>query len=165
MAVIRFGKGTSDYVLWLAKLEEGQDAIAKKAIYEGAKIMAVEIENNLDALPTDKFRYLEEGEKFSGVPERQKADLIASFGIAEIKQSELGNWNTKLGFDGFGSLPTNAYPYGLPNNLLARAIESGSSVRVKTPFMKKSVDAAKGRVEAKMAEVVETEIKKIVEGK
>ncbi len=144
----------------LMKLGNQTDEIAKKAIYAGAKIVTDEIRRNLENLPEDQFRYLEEGEKFNGVPESQKRDLSESLGITPIQRDNDGNWNAKVGFDDYGSFPTKKYPKGVPNTLLARAIESGSSVRMKTPFVRPAIRKTKEKVIAAMQAAVDEEIKK-----
>ena len=106
----------------LQKLSGRTEEVAKKAIYAGAKILTDEIRSNLENLPEDQFRYLQEGEKFNGVPKDQKKDLEESLGVTPIKQDKHGDWNAKIGFDGYGSFPTKKYPKGVPNNLLARSI-------------------------------------------
>ena len=159
MARMTFKAG-DEYALKLSRLAAGADEIAKKAIYAAADIVADEIGKNIDALPTESFRYLRDGDKFSGVPGQQKQDLKDSFGITPISLDGDGNWNAKIGFDGYGSTPTKAYPQGLPNQLLARAIESGSSVRQKTPFVRPAVNATKKQAQTEMARVIDEETAK-----
>jgi len=156
-------KAGEEFTLKLSRMAEHTEEVAKKAIYAGAKVVADKIKSNLKALPTESFRYLGDGEKFSGVPEQQKQDLIDGFGITPIQRDEAG-WNAKLGFDGYGSFPTRKYPNGLPNQLLARAIESGSSVRQKKPFVRPAVNVTKKKAEAEMVRAGEEELKKIYDG-
>lgn len=160
MARITFMAG-DEYAVKLSKLAEQSDRIAKKAIYEGVNIVADAIASNLNALPTESFRFLKDGEKFGGIPEESKADLLSSFGVTPISVDRDGNWNAKVGFDGYGRFKTKAYPNGLPNQLLARSIESGSSVRKKRPFVRPAVNKTKQRVIAKMDEVIQAEIEKL----
>lgn len=145
----------------LQKLSGRTEEVAKKAIYAGAKILTDEIRSNLENLPEDQFRYLQEGEKFNGVPKDQKKDLEESLGVTPINQDKHGDWNAKIGFDGYGSFPTKKYPKGVPNNLLARSIESGSSVRQKTPFVRPAIRKKKKEVLAAMQTVVDEEISKM----
>ena len=107
-------KTSTQFQVSMERLGEAADGICKMAIYEGAAIMTDQIKKNLDALPTDKYRYLRGGDKFTGVPEPQKQDLKNALGISPMKQDENGDWNTKIGFDGYGSTETNKYPGGVP---------------------------------------------------
>lgn len=158
-------KGLDQYAKMLDKLGAEAPEIAKKAVYSGAEVLADEVKRRLTALPEEKMRYLQPGEKFSGVPENQKQDLIDSMGVATISQDENGNTNTKIGFGGYGKHPTKKYPKGLPNALLARSIESGSSVRKKIPFVRAAVNAVKKKAQKAMGDTVEKEISKIYANK
>lgn len=163
MATISFKNG-DEYALKLSRLATDSDQIAKKAIYESAKVVADIIKSNIDALPEEKFRYLQHGDTFTGVPRTQKEDLQESFGITSIKRDKNENWNAKIGFDGYGSIPTKKYPSGLPNQLLARSIESGSSVRQKRPFVRPAVNATKKQALEAMRRVIDEETEKIMGG-
>lgn len=163
MARIAFKLG-DEYALKISKLATNSASVAKKAIYAGAKIVADEIKNNIQNLPEESFRYLnlQFGDKFVGISKQQKQDLLDSFGIAPISQDKNGDWNTKIGFDGYGSFRSTKYPNGLPNQLLARAIESGSSVREKWPFVRPAVNKTKKAATTAMQEVIDEETKKIM---
>ena len=158
-------KATDDYALKLSKLAAQTEEVAKKAIYAAANIVADKVASNLAALPEDKFRRLKDGEQFTGLPESQKKDLQASFGVTPIKQDDAGNWSAHIGFDGYGSNPTKKYPKGVPNQLIARAVESGSSVRQKTPFVRPAVNATKKEAIDAMERVIDEELGKIAGGK
>lgn len=162
MARISFKKG-DEYALKLSKFAAGADEVAKKAIHAGANIVADRMKAGIKSLPTEKFRYLRDGDKFRGVTESQKKDLEESFGITPIAKDKNGDLNAKLGFDDYGSFPTKKYPKGVPNQLLARAVESGSSVRYKTPFVRPAVNASKKPAVTEMACVIDEEAKKIFE--
>ena len=160
MARMTFMAG-DEYALMLSRLAAHSDRIAKMAIYAAVNIVADEIAKNLDNLPEEKFRKLKDGEIFVGVPEKQKADLKLSFGVTPISRDNEGNWNAKIGFDGYGRFATKAYPDGIPNQLLARSIESGSSVRRKIPFVRFSVSATRAQARQEMGQVIDEEIKKL----
>jgi len=155
-------KGFEEIELQLSKLADPQ--ISKEIVMAGAQPVADETRKSLEALPEDKFRRLRNEEVFVGVPKQQKQDLLDSLGIAPPDIDRNGNTNTKVGFDGYGSFPTKKYPKGVPNPLLARAIESGSSVRKKTPFMRKAANRAKKtartEMQKKLDEIVENIVKR-----
>ena len=162
MARITFKAG-EDWALKLSALATRSEGVAKKALYEGAKVVADKIHGNLSALPTEKYRYLQSGEQFSGLPQDQKDDLLNSFGVTPIKYED-GCWNVKIGFDGYGSHPTRKYPQGVPNQLLARAVESGSSVRRKHPFVRPAINATRKQAVDAMQRAIDEECKKIMKG-
>lgn len=152
---------TEEYEFKLSRLSYSSPEIVKAAIRAGARVVADAIRKALDALPTDKFRYLKDDEKYKGPTEREKADLLASFGITPVTRDKNDNWNAKIGFDGYGSMPTKKYPRGVPNQLVARSIESGSSVRKKTPFVRNTVNRMKKAAQDAMAHVADEEIEKL----
>lgn len=155
-------RGFDELELQLSKLADPE--ISKEVVMAGAQPIADQIRKNLEALPEDKFRRLAKNEVFTGLPRQQKQDLLDSLGIAPPDIDFDGNTNTKIGFDGYGKLPTKKYPKGVPNQLLARAVESGSSVRKKTPFVRKAVNKAKKLAEAEMQKKLDEKIEIIMKG-
>lgn len=155
-------RGFDELELQLSKLADPE--ISKEVVQAGAQPIADQIRKNLEGLPEDKFRYLKKNEAFTGLPRQQKQDLLDSLGIAPPDIDFDGNTNTKIGFDGYGKLPTKKYPKGVPNQLLARAVESGSSVRKKTPFVRKAVNKAKKLAEAEMQKKLDEKIAIIMKG-
>lgn len=153
-------KGPEEFMAKLTKLGKDSVKICEDAVKVGGGIVADEVRSALEGLPEDKFRRLQDNEKFSGVPKNQKQDLLDSFGITPVSKSKNGIINVKIGFDGYGSFKTKKYPNGVPNTLLARAIESGSSVRKKTPFIRKAVNRSKKRAIEEMGKSIEAELKK-----
>ena len=163
MARMTFKLG-DEYGDKLLRLMNRSEETAKKAIYAGAAVMVDAVRANLRALPETSFRYLRGADIFDAVPRRQKEALDKSLGITPITQDRMGWWNAKVGFDGYGPYPSKDYPKGLPNQLVARSIESGSSFRQKIPFVAPAVRAKKKEVIAAMEKAVEDEIKKTMEG-
>jgi len=140
MARMAFKAG-DDYALKLSRLSAGSDEIAKKAIYAAANIVADKIKDNLQGILSSEAT----------------GDLVASFGVTPITQDDDGNWNAKIGFDGYDA-------NGTPNQIKARAIESGTSKQHKHPFVRPAVNATKKKAQAAMAEVIDEEIRKITGG-
>ena len=162
MARISF-KGAEDYAEALAKLEftAEQGKMLENAVKAGGAPVADEIRRRLRFLPADDFRRLEPGDEFDGLPREQRADLLVSLGVTPPQRDRKGFVNVKVGFDGYGSMPTKAYPNGLPNQLLARAVESGSSVRKKTPFVRPAVQATRKEAVDEMDKTIRQELEKI----
>jgi len=155
-------KGFDELELQLSKLADPE--LAKEVVQAGAQPVADQIRKNLETLPEDKFRRLKNGEVFTGVPKQQKQDLLDSLGITPPDIDFDGNTNIKIGFDGYGKMPTKKYPKGVPNQLLARAVESGSSVRKKTPFIRKAVNKSKKLAEAEMQKKLDEKVEIIMKG-
>ena len=157
--------GLAEYRAALDRLAAADmEKISKEAVKEGTKIVADEIRGRIEALPTEPYRHLKAGERFAGISQEQKKDLEDSFGVTPIKKDRYGGINAKVGFDGYGSYPSKKYPQGLPNQLLARAIESGSSVREKHPFVRPAVQAVRKEAEEAMGKVIDKAIQEKMEG-
>ena len=127
-----------DFAIALSRLATGSDEIAEKAIYEGAKVIADKIKSNLEGV----------------LSAEATGELVASFGVTPITKDSEGNFNCKIGFDGYGT-------DGVANQLKARVLESGSSKQQKRPFVRPAVNATKKQVVAKMGEVITEEIQKL----
>lgn len=148
MAQIRVNKGLEDLANMLAGISKAGDAIGKMATYEGAKVIADGIRTSINSLVVDTPRWLKDGDYYSVLVRQDKEDLANSLGIAEITHDEDGV-HTVIGFAGYGRHKTKKYPKGLPMPMIARAVESGSSVRRASPFVRPVVSAK--RKEAKTA--------------
>ena len=127
-----------EFALALSRLETGSEEIAKKAIYAGANIIADKIKSNLEGVLSSEAT----------------GELVASFGVTPIEKDASGNWNAKMGFDGYDSK-------GVPNQLKARVIESGSSKQQKKPFVRPAVNSTKNTAVEKMGQVIDQEIQRL----
>lgn len=142
MATITFKTG-DEYALKLSALAAGSAETAKRAIYEGAGIVADKIRANLSA-------------NLAG-SSQSTGTLEASLGITPVTMDQHGVWNAKIGFDGYDEK-------GVPNQLKARVMESGSSKVGKRPFVRPAVNATKNAVQNAMKKVIDEEIEKIMKG-
>lgn len=142
MAKISFN--SEEYTRRLERLFERTDSIIKKALYDGAGIVAEAISDSIKKTPEEAFRYLQEGDSFTATPKGYKKALSEGFGLSGMERDDYGDWNTKTGFSGYlEEYPTKKYPNGPPIAMLARSIEGGSSKRKKYPFVRKSVNASR----------------------
>lgn len=161
-------KGLDEYDERLSILFKDSQDVTRKAVYSGAEIVADAIKDGLKSLPLQEGEnglppYVGGGEKLTGVSRKQKQDLIDAFGLAPMEDAD-GYIQTKAGVDGYGSVRTKKYPKGLPNALLMRSIESGSSFRKKNPVFRKAVNQSRKKAVEKMGETIDEEIKKVMEG-
>ena len=139
MATLTF-KGLKEYEMELSRFGKDIERIAGAAIYQGAGIVADEIKKGIEGLPTK-----------TGVT---KQGLIDGFGISGL-QNDNGYRNVKLGFDGYNE-------NGVPNVLMARIFESGTSRMPKHPFIRPAINASKKRAEDEMARILDEEIEKVM---
>lgn len=160
MARFKSVKVGEEYLLKLSRLSQNADRIIKSAIYDGADVVADAIQESIQALPEEHFHKLREGDRFTGVSPTQKRALSQGFGLAHMEQDSQG-WNTKAGFAGYMEEgKTKKYPNGLPIPLLARSIESGSSVRQKHPFVRTAVNNSRDKAVEEMETTINVEIQK-----
>lgn len=126
-----------DFAIKLSRLDTDINEIAKKAIYEGAKIVADTMKVNLESVLSDEAT----------------GQLVEALGITPIGM--LGSeWSAHIGFDGYDN-------NGVAFQLIARVLESGTSTRQKKPFVRKTMNQTKTKVAAVMQAVVEEEYQKI----
>lgn len=142
MAKFTFKAG-EDYELKLSALASGSEQIAKKALHEAAGIVADKIRVNLEA-------------NLAGSGQSTGA-LADSLGITPVDMNQEGYWNVKIGFDGYDAK-------GVPNQLKARVMESGSSTVRKRPFVRPAVNATKKAAVEAMQKVIDEEIEKTMKG-
>ena len=140
-------QGLDKYVAQLERLGKKTDTVISEAVYEMAKGVADEVKANLIALPsvpdTEGLKaFASEPQQKIPITKAQKWGLVHSFGIASLR-NEGGFIHVKIGFDGYNEVKTKTFPKGQPNALIARSIESGSSTREKTPFLRPALAAAR----------------------
>lgn len=170
--------GLDDYI---AKLDKLQSRYAQgyygKAIYEGAKIVTDQIRTNIKSLPVERrttwnASYVDSwGDAnwnknadvyLDGITATQKAGLLDGLGIAKMK-NDGGTLNVRAGFHGYNKQKTRKFPNGQPNAMIARSVEGGTSLMQKHPFVAPAVRKTRAAAEAKMKEVIENGLKKIME--
>lgn len=162
MAKYQF-KGLEEYAQYLQRIEANTQEICGEAVYAMADIVTDKIRENLEALPSvstkEALEAWKTGQK-TQLTKAQKKSLEKSLGISSM-QNDNGYWNVKVGFDGYNTTKTKSYPQGQPNALIARATESGSSFRDKTPFIRPAVKETEGPAVQKAKDVVEQKIKQL----
>lgn len=176
-------KGSAQYLRDLEKLGRNTDDICKQAVYQGAKVVADAIKSSIDDItvhslpPGQKYFYLSEEDKkggklLDGVTKEQADGLKNGLGIAVMEHKNFA-WNTKIGFNGYNEVRTKTYPKGQPNVLiaisvengakLAREVESGTSIRKKTPFIAPTVKKIRKDAEHAMEVTIEEKIHALID--
>lgn len=117
MATWKF-EGLDEYREQLKKLEYNSIGLCKYALYEGAKVIADAVKANI---PTDS------------------GDLRDSMSLNVMKKK--GDFiYTEISFPGYDRK-------GVPNQLKANVLESGTSKRKKRPFIRPAMNAASAQAE------------------
>ena len=120
MANIKFS-GFAEYETLLRKLEKDSEAIAKRAVYEGAKVVADAVKIQISGISPEGPSDYEYDRR-----EQQKDGLKKSMGISPMR-NDSGFINVLVGFDGYNDIKTNKHPNGQPNAMVARIYNSGTS--------------------------------------
>ena len=156
-------KGMDDILAALNSLNADTEKIVSDAMYDGAKMLIEECKKNIQNLPVQNG-YLKNGVRRDCCTEDEKTELLKNIGIASF-QKQNGKVSTAIGFHGgYTSHKTKKYPNGVPIVLIARSIESGSSVRVKHPFMRTAVNSTKEKITRMMQEKMREDINKLIGG-
>lgn len=141
-----FNLDFSEFSALTKRFEELEDHVAdigKPTVYAGAAVIADEIRKRMEQnLKNSKY---------------STGDMEDSFGIAKAKVLAM-EINTKIGFSGYDSK-------GVPNQLKARAMESGTSKQAKRPFIRPALNASRELAQEKMAVTANQEIDKIINKK
>lgn len=152
--------GVNELYNKLNKLAASEATNAMKAgVYEGAGAAADALKAEIASLSAEKGSWPFYKKTIVGLSETQKQGLIDGVGIASIEDKN-GVINTKVGFNGYNDHVTEHYPKGQPNALVARSLESGSSIGTKHPFVRPTASKARKTITQKMADKVKKEIEK-----
>ena len=156
--------GLDEFRAMLDTLGKSGQGIAKKGLYDAAKVMTDAIKAAVEALPVEDDRYIPDPNKGRNVVTvQEKQDMIKSLGISKMDNDD--GANLRIGFHGYDSRKTEQFPGGRPVVLIARSIESGSSYRRKHPFFRTAVNAAKNAAMDAAEKTIEDEINKITGGR
>lgn len=164
MANITFSADVEEFSAMLENLGTATDGLAKRAIFEGAKVVAEEVKSQIEGIPEDTFRHLTNGDRFEYVTDREKKGLLEGLGITKMEGDPIKGWNAKIGFDGYaeGTMKSKRYPKGRPNAMLARALETGTTVNAKYPFMRRAINRSRERAIQAMDDRMNADIEALI---
>lgn len=152
-------QGMDEVNAMLGRLGGKGTAIAKAAMYEGAREITDEIGAEIARMKESEPGKPRETQKiYRSLTALERRDLEKGLGIAKFRR-EGDEIMTVIGFAGYGSRKTKTYPSGLPNALLARAIAKPSALRRGRKFtriaLKRKESAAVGAMAKKADEMIE----------
>lgn len=150
-----FSEGLNEYLQTLNRLSGNAEGVAKQALYEGARMVADAVKQNMNALPTDD-RWGTQKNKKAGLRPEEKQAVINGFGISGMKENA-GVIDVKIGFENAGYTED-----GVPVQLLARAANSGTSFMRKSSFFDRAVRSSRAAAKAAMIAKGEEELRKLV---
>ena len=150
--------GLDDLGRMLAELANEAQAVAAEALYDGAGLMADALNNGIDSIKTEPFKYAANGQTRMPSPQ-EKAALERKIGIASFRKngSEVDTL-IGIGLDGYAQIAGKKKPVAV----IARSINSGTSFMQKQPVFRRAVSKAKGPVTAAIVAKVEERFNEII---
>jgi len=137
----------------LDKLGEEAPKVAAQALYEGAGIMADELNKAVDTIKTEPFKYAW-GTRRLPSPEEKEIVKQAAAGIAKFNKEGGAEMDTSVGFRNAGYAELAGKQVPIP--LIVNSINSGTSFMQKQPFIRKTATKAAPKAMKKMQETVES---------
>ncbi len=144
----------------LENLASGISKINSMALYEAAGIVAEEMKNALESLPTYDKWYGTDGYPLYGATPSEKAQIIENFGIADFRNTGDGS-QTSLGFTGYVNTPSTKYGGKVPTGMLMQAINYGTQFRHGTHTLDRVERNAKNKAIQAAQDKIDQEIKKL----
>lgn len=152
-------KGLEEFSTTIHALKDEGIKIMNAAVFTGADVMVQAVKDAIKALPEEEG-YVENGKLRNVVTHDEKEALLSSIGIAKFDNTG-GKVTTAIGFNGYTEHRTKKYDKGVPIPLIARSIESGSSVRRKIPFMRQAANRARDQVQKAMVDAAEKKMQEL----
>lgn len=154
-------KGGDDFSGLLSSLAGDQViTVMKSACYAGAGVIADALKTEIRNLPVESG-YMRNGRKRNVVGTNDKEALERCLGVSHIEATG-DKADVAVSFAGYNGRPTKKYPGGVPIQLIARSIESGSSVRVKNPFIRRAFNNAKKTAMQKALEAGQDKLNELI---
>ena len=134
--------------------------VMKAAVYAGVGALADAVKSEIDNLP-EESGYMPKGKKRNVIGKNDKQALKNGIGVSRI-DSTGDKASAAVGFNGYNGRPTKKYPQGVPVPLIARSIESGSSVRVKNPFIRRAFNSAQSSATQKAIDAGQQKLNELI---
>lgn len=144
----------------LGKLEKNANSVAAKALYEGAGIVADEMNKQARSIQTEKFFYARGGKRRLPSPE-EKAAIEGAAGIARFDNQGGAEISTSVGYNNSGYALMAGHMRPIP--LLVNAINSGTSFMKKQPFVRKANSSGGKKAVSAMKEKIEKSLEALAE--
>lgn len=148
-------KGLDEFSYKISQITDNSEGVFKRGVYKGVSEILKAVEAEIKKLP--------EGKEW-GTPEKpiktitpiQKKGLDEGLGVARIR-NDGGVVNTRIGFAGYNDS-------WQANSMIARAVVSGTSFRVKNDFIRRAMSASKADAIRAAGEEMDKAIKEKMEG-
>ncbi len=148
-------KMPEDFLLKVSRLGDQTDAIIEKSLEAGGEVMLAKVKSNLASV-------IGKGTK---LPSRTTGELQAALGLTDVKISDKGLHNIKVGFHEprrkQGKAKGKRSYYTATNAMIANVIEYGKHGQPAKPFLKPARSSSRKACISVMQETLEKEMEKI----
>lgn len=154
-------EGADEFIAQLNRLGSHTEKVAKRICFDGMNVLRDAVVQTMGMLKRDTMSAWAHGRPLNVISQQDLLDMIQCLGISKIGTDDAGAMTVSLSFSGYISRTEKKYPKGVPAVLIARSLESGSSARAKSPFMRKTVNRYKEAVVRTMQRTLSQSIKYI----
>lgn len=151
-------KGLTETVKMLEKIEKDTDEILEETLKKGGGIVTDTMRSELNALKTSNEYAGGDGKRYASPAEKQ--GLLDSLGYTPVKMNG-SKFDINTGFDGYNSNVTKKYPKGKANQMIANAINKGTSFLIAQPFINRTRNKAKTDAVETMQKELDREIERL----
>lgn len=151
-------KGLTETMKMLEKMDRNTDKIIEDALKEGIGIVTDEVRKQIKSLKTSRDEKRDDGMIY---PSRATIQgLLDSLGFTPMKMKGT-KFDIKAGFDGYNNVITKKYPRGHANQMMANAINKGTSFMPAQPFLDRAKKQSQKACLEAIEKKIDQEIKKI----
>lgn len=151
-------KGLTETLKMLEKIEANTDEIIEEALAKGGGVVCDVMRSEVSSLITSDKYEGGDGKRYAK-PEDVKG-LLDALGYTPV-QLNGSVFDIKCGWDGYNNNVTKKYPKGHANQMIANAINKGTSFMIAQPFINKTSRKAKAEAINEIQRVIDSEIAKI----
>lgn len=151
-------KGLTETIKMLENIEGNTDYIIEKALTEGGGEVCDVMRNEVSKLRTSDEYAGGNGKRYAKPTD--KKGLLESLGYTPV-QLNGSVFDINCGWDGYNKDKTKKYPKGHANQMIANAINKGTSFLIAQPFINRTQRRAREAAINKIQDVFDEEIAKL----
>ena len=146
--------GMDEVEKMLGQMAERAPGVAAGALYEGAGIMADEIEKGAASIKTAPFKYASTARGETRLPSPEEKEIVqaADAGIAKFNKNGI-DVDTSVGYRNAGYAELAGKTRPIP--VIVNSINSGTSFMKKQPFVRKAAATGSTKAVTKMKAYIE----------
>ena len=157
MAITMKSEGIEEMSAMLNEMDDQAQRVASFALYEGAGIVADEVNKYASSIHTEPFHYAVFVTREPS-PEEKEIVQTAAAGIAKFNKNG-SEVDTSVGFQNSGYAELKGKMVPIPK--IVNAINSGTSFMKKQPFVRKAANSASPKAMEAMRKYIEAEFEAI----